>query len=410
MPDEVDLSFVFYVSGHGLGHLTRCAEVARALLRTRNGAAPPRRVTFVTNAANCEVLGTREVDGEGGVCRVMQLSEEGVEVGIRDRRLDAGARQRDAFCIDIDETRDGALAFHRDIDMLIAEEVRWLRESRPDVVVSDVVGLAFPAARQAGVPVVLMTNFSWGFIYRPFIREGEDDGAFRSVVGREEEMVGQADGFLRLAGFSVFGPRSLESVAVDVPLIARPIREGREAMRSRLRIDEDAKVCLLMTGGHSLGVDFDWQTIGDANASSPSSSWLFFVTASMLDDARGEDLPPNVRLVPPKAYVPDFVAMADVVIGKIGYGTVSECLSSRTPLVYVPRENFCEEEDLRKLLERQLAGLEMPRETFLAGDWCNALSTALQMRPAVLAIDTDGARIAAAIIVDAAERKKRSAC
>ena len=92
MPDEVDLSFVFYVSGHGLGHLTRCAEVARALLRTRNGAAPPRRVTFVTNAANCEVLGTKEVDGEGGVCRVMQLSEEGVEVGIRDRRLDAGAR------------------------------------------------------------------------------------------------------------------------------------------------------------------------------------------------------------------------------------------------------------------------------------------------------------------------------
>jgi hypothetical protein len=78
--------------------------------------------------------------------------------------------------------------------------------------------------------------------------------------------------------------------------------------------------------------------------------------------------------------------------------------------VYVPRENFCEEEDLRKLLERQRAGLEMPRETFLAGDWCNALSTALQMRPAVLATDTDGARIAAAIIVDAAERKKRSAC
>ena len=26
MPGEAELSFVFYVSGHGLGHLTRCAE------------------------------------------------------------------------------------------------------------------------------------------------------------------------------------------------------------------------------------------------------------------------------------------------------------------------------------------------------------------------------------------------
>lgn len=344
---------------------------------------------------------------------MLQLSDDGVEVCVRDRQLDAGCIQRDAFSIDINETRDGAMAFHRDIEVLIEEEVEWLRGMRPDVVVSDVVGLAFPAARQAGVPTsVLMSNFSWGFIYRPFIREGEDDDAFRAVVRREEEMLGQADVFLRLEWCSQFEPRSLERRAVDVPLIVRPVREGRDQMRVRHGLDAEARVCLLMTGGHSLGVDFDWQVICSGGGDTPSfpSSWLFFVTASMLGGVCGGDLPHNVRLVPPTAYIPDFVAMADVVIGKIGYGTVCECLSSRTPLVYVRRENFSEEKDLRMLLERQQAGLEMPRETFLGGDWGATLSTALRMRRTVMATDTDGARIAAEIIVNIAERDKIDAC
>ena len=190
MPGEAELSFVFYVSGHGLGHLTRCAEVARALLGVNLGAS--RGVTFVTSVANCEILGTRVVAGQGGIRCALRLSEDGTQVYVRDRQLDAGARQADAFRIDVDETRNGAMAFHRDIDVLVREEAAWLREVRPDVVVSDVVGVAFPAARQAGVPSVLMSNFSWGFIYRPFIREDEDDGAFRSVVRKEEEMLAKA--------------------------------------------------------------------------------------------------------------------------------------------------------------------------------------------------------------------------
>lgn len=36
------------------------------------------------------------------------------------------------------------------------------------------------------------------------------------------------------------------------------------------------------------------------------------------------------------------VAAADCVLGKIGYGTASECLAHATPLVYVRRESFNE--------------------------------------------------------------------
>lgn len=46
------------------------------------------------------------------------------------------------------------------------------------------------------------------------------------------------------------------------------------------------------------------------------------------------------------SYVPDLVYAADVVLGKIGYGFVSECISTGTPLVYVPRQHWPEEQYL----------------------------------------------------------------
>lgn len=39
------------------------------------------------------------------------------------------------------------------------------------------------------------------------------------------------------------------------------------------------------------------------------------------------------------------------VTGKIGYGTVSETLACKTPLVFVRRDHFNEEPFLRKMLE-----------------------------------------------------------
>ena len=408
---------VFYVSAHGLGHLTRCVEVATALFE-RVPARIKVKITFVTSFSNALVLGAERSavedtyvlklssrsspDSTGSTgSRDSTGSNESSVVVIRDRDLDAGAIQRDAFCIDVDATRDAAMAFHANIDRLIDEETRWLEGSGADLVVSDVVGLALPAARRAGICGVLMTNFSWGFIYRPFVRgdtstgpgvsgdkDGNDiDSKFQEVVSREDAMLDDAVRYFRLPGYSEIEPRSLDSRTTDVPLIVRAQREGREAMRRRLGIGAETKVCLLMVGGHSLGVAMDWWDIDFGGA-----SWVCFVTASVLGQQTERDaLPPYVRVVAPEAYIPDWVAMADVVVGKIGYGTVSECLAAGTPLVYVPRKNFAEERDMVSLLEAHRAGLEMSRETFLSGRWGDALASAVRMRPGVLEADTSGA-------------------
>jgi len=60
--------------------------------------------------------------------------------------------------------------------------------------------------------------------------------------------------------------------------------------------------------------------------------------------AKEEDMPSSrFRALGFDVYVPDYIALADAVLGKLGYGFVSECLTLGTPLIYVPRQNWPEE-------------------------------------------------------------------
>ena len=80
--------------------------------------------------------------------------------------------------------------------------------------------------------------------------------------------------------------------------------------------------------------------------------------------------------------MPDLVAAADVILGKIGYGTASESLACGVPLVFVRRDHFNEEPFLRRYLEVHECAVEMARRDFFAGHWRPALERASQLRPA----------------------------
>ena len=71
-----------------------------------------------------------------------------------------------------------------------------------------------------------------------------------------------------------------------------------------------------------------------------------------------------------------------MVVGKLGYGTVSECITHATPLVYVPRSSWPEEEPLRTYLEGHGGGLCMPVDAFVGGEWAPFLSAAIDRKGA----------------------------
>jgi len=109
----------------------------------------------------------------------------------------------------------------------------------------------------------------------------------------------------------------------------------------------------------------------------------------------------------PDAYVPDLIHLADVVLGKLGYGFVSECLTMGSPLIYVPRQNWPEERFLEVLymgnvhcllllsarlityyllLSQDLltkeynAGVCMSRVDFVSGNWGPFIMKAVALR------------------------------
>lgn len=114
-------------------------------------------------------------------------------------------------------------------------------------------------------------------------------------------------------------------------------------------------------------------------------SWIALVCG--LNGEASADLPRGFYACPRDVYVPDLCAMADVVLGKLGYGTCSECVTAQLPFVYgqsclagtdgilnvrvVPRPLFVEEWGLKRLMEQRGTVVEMDRTTFEQGNWAN---------------------------------------
>ncbi|KAI0067259.1 hypothetical protein BV25DRAFT_1877100 [Artomyces pyxidatus] len=128
------------------------------------------------------------------------------------------------------------------------------------------------------------------------------------------------------------------------------------------------------------------------------------------------DLPEGFYIAPKDVYMPDLMAIGDVLLGKLviiqcasryplqstdlsqGYGTVSECVDSCTPFVYVSRPLFVEEHGLRLYLSREGVGVEMEREQYEAGEWAASVAEAwrqgeqrkLERRLGMHAVDRKG--------------------
>src|SRR6266851_2532252 len=135
-----------YVSGHGLGHASRDIEVMNALAARR----PDVRLIVRTELPHWLFETVR------------------ASLDVQSFQNDTGVVQIDSLHLDEDETARRAAAFYADFDRRVEEEAARLRETRADIVVGDIPGLAFAAASRAGIPSVAIGNFTWDWIYAAY--------------------------------------------------------------------------------------------------------------------------------------------------------------------------------------------------------------------------------------------------
>ncbi|GJR45923.1 L-arabinokinase-like protein [Tanacetum coccineum] len=323
------LVFAYYVTGHGFGHATRVVEVVRHLILAGHD------VHVVTGAP--DFVFTTEI--------------ESPRLFLRKLVLDCGAVQADALTVDrlasLEKYSETAVAPR---DSILAAEVEWLNSIKADLVsvsmvrsvicedclmeqVSDVVAVACRAAADAGIRSVCVTNFSWDFIYAEYVMDAGYH--HRSIVWQIAEDYSHCEFLIRLPGYC---PMPAFRDVIDVPLVVRRLHKSRKEVRSEMGISEDVKLVILNFGGQPAG----WKLKEDYLP----PGWLCLVCG-----ASEQELPPNFIKLPRDVYTPDVMAASDCMLGKIGYGTVSEALAYKLPFVFVRRDYFNEEPFLRNMLE-----------------------------------------------------------
>ncbi|XP_021275941.1 L-arabinokinase-like [Herrania umbratica] len=337
------LVFAYYVTGHGFGHATRVVEVVRNLIVAGHD------VHVVTGAP--DFVFTSEIQSP--------------RLFLRKLVLDCGAVQADALTVD----RLASLQKYSETavqprNSILATEVEWLNSIKADLVVSDVVPVACRAAAEAGIRSVCVTNFSWDFIYAEYVMAAGYH--HRSIVWQIAEDYSHCEFLIRLPGYC---PMPAFRDVIDVPLVVRRLHKSRKEVRKELGIGEDVKLVILNFGGQPAGWKLKEEYL--------PSGWLCLVCGA----SDTQELPPNFIKLPKDAYTPDLIAASDCMLGKIGYGTVSEALAYKLPFVFVRRDYFNEEPFLRNMLEFYQSGVEMIRRDLLTGHWKPYLERAISLKP-----------------------------
>jgi hypothetical protein len=331
------MAVVFYVTGHGFGHAVRQIAIINALAQRRP------EVSIVVRTSVAPWLFARSVPAS---------------VRLEPGPVDTGAVQRGSLDVDIPATLDAAQAFYADGDAWIAREVAFLAGVRARLVVADIPPLPIAAARQAGVPAIGISNFTWDWIY-------EDYDARRLAPGLVETLqahyASAAEGW-RLPMHGGFG-----SIATlrDLPLVARVARHPREMVRAALGLPPEQPLVLVSLGGYGAGGI-------DLHAAAASLRSVADVVATSYDAFTAGD---GVHRVDETAMdqrgirYEDLVAAVDIVASKPGYGIISECAANATALLYTDRGRFCEYDVLVREMPRFLEAAFIGQPDLVAGRW-----------------------------------------
>jgi hypothetical protein len=366
----------FYISGHGFGHASRQIEIINALAARRPDLAIVLRTTVARRLLERTISPPFVLD---------------------DRPCDTGVVQIDSLRLDAADTIARAAAFHRTLDARADAEADVLQRHDVRLVIADAPPLGCAAAARAGVPSVVVSNFTWDWIYAEYAGELV---AAPDLVPTIQSAYRLAAGAWRLpmhGGFETFddawrAEAPAARTRLDVPFVARHARTARPDVLRALGLPDDRRLALVSFGGYGIR-DFSPDTLDCLR------DWTIVLTS---DTTSVQDGPVRVvleqRIYDRHLRYEDLVAAADVVVTKPGYGIVSECIANDTAIVYTSRGRFAEYPVLVREMPRYLRCAYLENDALLAGRWRAALDAAVSAPAPPETPPTDGAEVIADMI------------
>ena len=355
-PDRRGGGLAVYVTSHGFGHLNRTAAVL-------NRVPADVAVTIRSHRDLFEHWRER-------LRRPAQLEPYVSDVGAVDPKGDSTATDGAA-------TLELAARCHAEAMARLDSEVGRLVKQGTSAVLCDAPAVPLVAARNAGVPGFLMSNFTWADIYAPHAK---------ALGGRAAEVVTDLRHAYRhaTAVFRIEPAMRMSwlSSTIDAGMVVNPARDRRAELLRLTGLNKTHTLVYLYIGRYGQE-DLAWPQLERFTAKG-----IHFLT----HHAPPADGPANLHVVPSLDWPGgDLIASSDVVLAKAGYGTVCEAMATGTPMIYPPRRGFAEFRALDRSLRSWDGGVPISSRDFREFKLERALERALHAKPGRAPFPTDGA-------------------
>ena len=335
----------YFITPHGFGHTTRACAIMSAMHRL------DARLHFDVYSDVGEAL---LHDSMGAIFTLHKMA------------TDVGLVQLTAMCEDLEASAERLDAFYPLSERLVTEVATRVSGSGACAVLCDIAPLGILAARQAGLPSVLIENFTWDWIYAGYAERAPDIARHAPYL---REVFSQATHHIKTAPAC-----SLDEGVRVFPPVSRCARQAREVTRAALGIGDDEHMIMF--------------TLGMREAELVAASWLAeFDRVRLVVPAPSADAPTHPRLtcVPFHGgpYFPDLIYASDSVVGKLGYSTVAEVYQSGVPFAYLARSTFRESGPLADFVQREMPNVFLGYDVLREERWWEALARLLSLRPAI---------------------------
>ena len=224
----------------------------------------------------------------------------------------------------------------------------------------DIAPLGIRIARQAGVPSVLVENFTWDWLYR-----GYSDKELKEFNQYLQPIFANATYHIQAQPVCQSGPADLSAAPTS-----RKIKTSSREIRSRLGLSDSSKVVVITAGGipKKYGFIDKLKRVTDVQ----------FILPGATDTETRQG---NLILLPQSSdyFHPDLINAADAVVGKVGYSTMAEIYQAGVPFGYVARPENREMKPLVDFIETHMSGMAITDAEFLRGSFTEYLDRLLRI-------------------------------
>ncbi len=334
-------SIAYFISPHGFGHATRSSAIIRAYL----DQAPDTDIhVFTSVPRHCFD------DCIANTYHYHYLA------------CDIGYIQASPLTADLPATIAALNRFLPFDDRIVDGTAAIITRAGCDLVICDIAPIGLVVATRSGVPSVLIENFTWNWLYESDVP---------SYPALERHRCYLADIFKTATHHIQLEPACCPITAdLSAPPVWRQPKSSADAVRKQLAIPDSARIVTITLGGTDTDTDPDrWlHRYDDVCFILPGTSHTPLRAGNVIRLPRDSDV-----------YFPDLIASSDVVIGKLGYGTVMEVYAADSVFGYITRNTFRESPILEAFVKTYLRSMKITQKDYENDSWLDIIGTLLAL-------------------------------